>query len=355
MRRHLALLLTLLLLIPVAAESTGTLTPSVVFGALAAGRQNASLFDTVFNAYAAYINAREVTFDVASNRPVAGVHGRYFFSTDTRVFSCDDGSAWQTCASQAVLTNELTGMTTATVSQVNQITVAAGAAASDDTTITSRVLMTLASATQGNTAGVWTVGNFQNKLDAGALGASQTWHIYAIQRVDTSNTDILYSQSATAPTMPTNYTKKRRVAYFTTDAASNLRGYVQNDDDFWYGSPVLNVASVGTSVGATAFTASATCANGVRSRAWLHVRAENGTNNFMTYLSPLAVNDDAPSTTVAPLGNVMGVGAAATGATVGPVGIWTDTAMSYRIRLSAGGAADVIRVATVGCTYPRRP
>ena len=357
MRRYLALALVVLLLLPMTAESTGTLTIPVVFGSLAGpSTQNLSLFDTTFNAIRDYINNREITQDTCANRPAAGTKGRYYFCTDTNVFYNDTGSAWTTIASAAINTNELTGLTTATVSNVNQITVAAGAAASDDSTIANRVMMTLASTTQGNTAGTWVAGNFQNKLDAGALGASQTWHIFTIQRTDTGTVDILFSQSATAPTMPTNYTKKRAVGAFKTNAANNLIGYYQNGDEFWYVvPPAIDVSSAGTSL-ATAITASATVPNGVRSQAILAVNLNNvTTTGWLAYVSSLDGNDDTPSATVAPLSSSPNPGAQInTGAL--QVRVWTNTAMQYRIRGSAGAAAtDILRIGTLGFVYPRRP
>ena len=357
MRRHLALALILLLMLPMVAESTGSLTIPVVFGSLAGpSTQNLSLYDASFNAVRDYVNQRELSQATCSTRPAASISGRLFFCTDTATLYADTGAAWTAIATQALYANDLSGLTTATVSQVNQITVNAGAAASDDATVTNRVMMTLASATQGNTAGTWVAGNFQNKLDAGVLGANQTWHIYAIQRTDTSNVDILFSQSATAPTMPTNYTKKRALGAFLTNASSNLIGYVQRQDEFWFVTvPDLDVSTVGATVGATAFTASATVANGVRVQAILNVQLDNDTTSSNAlYLSSLDTTDMTPSITISPLGTVMG-GTTANSNYGGQVRIWTDTARSYRARLATGGAADAVRIATLGFVYPRRP
>jgi len=59
----------------------------------------------------------------------------------------------------------------------------------------------------------WAVGTNQGGLDTGAVGNSD-YYIWAIKRVDTGVTDILYSLSSTAPTMPANYTLKRLVGWF---------------------------------------------------------------------------------------------------------------------------------------------
>src|SRR5438309_11596315 len=101
MTRYFALALALLILLPVAAKSTGTLTIPVVFGSLAGpSTQNLSLFDTTFNAVRDYINNREFTQDVAANRPAAGTKGRWYFSTDLNggTLYNDTGSAWKQVA-----------------------------------------------------------------------------------------------------------------------------------------------------------------------------------------------------------------------------------------------------------------
>src|SRR3989442_9513057 len=113
MRRHLPLALLLLLLLPVAAESTGSLSIPVVFGNLTAGVQNLSLFDTVFTAIQSYINQREITQAACSTRPAASVSGRYFFCTDTNTLYADTGAAWTQISSSPIYTDQLTGLTTA--------------------------------------------------------------------------------------------------------------------------------------------------------------------------------------------------------------------------------------------------
>lgn len=59
----------------------------------------------------------------------------------------------------------------------------------------------------------WAVGTNAGGLDTGAVGNSD-YYIWAIKRVDTGVTDILYSLSSTAPTMPANYTLKRLIGWF---------------------------------------------------------------------------------------------------------------------------------------------
>lgn len=65
----------------------------------------------------------------------------------------------------------------------------------------------------------WAVGTNAGGLDTGAVGNSD-YYIWAITRSDTGVTDILYSLSATAPTMPANYDFKRRIGWFRRSGGS---------------------------------------------------------------------------------------------------------------------------------------
>jgi hypothetical protein len=61
--------------------------------------------------------------------------------------------------------------------------------------------------------------------------------MWLIARLDTHVVDVLFSASATAPTMPTNYTEKRRIGAVRTDSSGNLIPFLQYGDDFYWKSP----------------------------------------------------------------------------------------------------------------------
>lgn len=252
-------------------------------------------------------------------------------------------------ASSQVLYDELTGL--AMSNSGANLSVAVGACASDDATIANRVAMSLTSALIGTTAATFVVGNNQPKLDAGAVGNNQTWHVFVIKRVDTGVVDILFSQSATAPTLPANYTKQRRIGAFLTDGAATIRTFTQDGDEFLHLSPLLDVNT--TNPGTAAVTAALTVPSGVKLKAILNVFVDpttSGTNAFFAYLSALDTTDLAPSTTASPLVSFKGAGGGNgfTGGD-GPVQVRTNTSAQIRYRMgTASGAADVIRIATLG-------
>ncbi|MDQ0135055.1 hypothetical protein J2T08_002976 [Neorhizobium galegae] len=132
-------------------------------------------------------------------------------------------------------------VTTNAGNAANDLDIAVGAAASDASPY---YLMQLNSALTKRTDAAWAVGSNQGALDTGAIG-NNTYYVHEIERLDTGVTDVLVSLSASAPTMPANYTIKRPIATFTRTAGVNgppasLLG-VQNDIKAW-----ANINGTGT-------------------------------------------------------------------------------------------------------------
>ena len=99
-----------------------------------------------------------------------------------------------------------------TRSSATQISIAAGVARDD----TDAANMVLSSALIKNINASWAVGSSQGGLDgtesvAGTPDNNTWYHVYLIKRSDTGVVDGLYSESATAPTLPTNYDLQLRI------------------------------------------------------------------------------------------------------------------------------------------------
>ncbi len=77
-------------------------------------------------------------------------------------------------------------------------------------------------------------------LDAGSLGATTWYYTFAIGKT-TGETAFLASLSATAPTMPSGYTLKRRIGSFKTDGSSHILAYAQTGDLFQWGTMTKDV------------------------------------------------------------------------------------------------------------------
>lgn len=228
---------------------------------------------------------------------------------------------------------------------VNDIDIAAGSCISDDGT----TLMTLSGSITKQLDAAWVVGTNQGGRDTGAI-SNATWHVWVIKRTDTGVTDVLFSLSPSAPTMPTSYTKKKRIASIIRSGATIL-AFRQNADDFILSSPVLDVDSTNPGTAAVLHTL-ASAPTGIRVKVILNVVATNGTNNFSLYLSSPDSTDMAPSNSVAPLAQWADSSGTET-TSAGQVEIWTNTSAQIRTRISASGVADNFKIATVGWYDPR--
>lgn len=83
---------------------------------------------------------------------------------------------------------------------------------------------------------VWAAGTGNGGRDnAAALANGQTYHLYVILNPVSGAVDALYSQSATAPTLPGGFTKFRRIGAVVLDAAATtIRAFSQSGDHFEY-------------------------------------------------------------------------------------------------------------------------
>jgi hypothetical protein len=108
--------------------------------------------------------------------------------------------------------------------------------------------LVLAAALTKQIDAAWSVGDAAGGLDTGAVAANQTYHKHLIKRSDTGVVDALFSLSASAPTMPASYDRKRRLGAVMTDGSANIVAFLQDGDRFILDSPVqdYSVANPGT-------------------------------------------------------------------------------------------------------------
>jgi hypothetical protein len=148
---------------------------------------------------------------------------------------------------------------------------ATGECASDATL---PLMMTLASA-YSKTTGAWAVGSGNGGLDTGSVAASTWYHVFVIMRPDTGVVDILFSTSATAPTLPTNYTHKRRIGSFKTNGSSQIIAFKQFEDNFYWSAPTQD-STTSPNTTDTAYTLNVP--TGVRVEPFFHVNGQAATN-----------------------------------------------------------------------------
>jgi hypothetical protein len=165
--------------------------------------------------------------------------------------------------SPGVLPKQLSGLTLANdaTTPATVLDIDVGSACSDDNT--TMMVLSAASFTKAFTASNagWAPGSGAGGLDsaaagAGSLAASTWYHVFLIFNPTTSTTDVLVSTSATAPTMPTSYTKKRRIGSINTNASSQIIAFSQLGDKFLWRTPVQNYSAITLPTAVTALVLS---------------------------------------------------------------------------------------------------
>jgi hypothetical protein len=160
-------------------------------------------------------------------------------STGAQTFAAADQATIRTNIS-APLKGHIYGLTLSTnvTDAANDIDIAVGEAASTET---NPVLMVLSSILTKRIDAAWAVGTNQGGRDTGTT-VDGTWHIWLIRRSDTGVVDALFSQSASSPTMPTNYDQKRRIGSIIRTGGAT-RPFSQFGDSFRWLTPITDRSS----------------------------------------------------------------------------------------------------------------
>src|SRR5262249_26038594 len=142
----------------------------------------------------------------------------------------------------------------------------------------------------------WAVGSGNGALDTGSIATNTWYHVFEITRTDTGVVDYLISLSATAPTFPANYTKKRRLGSIKTDGTPNITSFFQNNDTFLWGTiPAADFNAAGST---TAASLTVQTPLGVRTEGIFATSSSSSAGASQYLLSSLDIADTAPSTTL---------------------------------------------------------
>jgi hypothetical protein len=163
--------------------------------------------------------------------------------------------------------------------------VAPGGATSDDNTTP----MLLAATWTKNLTAVFGAGNGTTfgGMDTGSVAANTWYHVWLILNPTGNVADLLFSLSATAPTLPAGYTKKRRIGSIKTNASSQITPFSQYGDQFLLGTTTAwneyNGAGLATSLSLTGLQF---VPSGVKVEAILHLVCTNASSCNVLLMSP---------------------------------------------------------------------
>ncbi len=205
---------------------------------------------------------------------------------------------------------------------------------------------------------VWASGTGNGGLDTGSKAVSSTYHLHAIINDTTGAFDALFSLSATAPTVPSGWSRVKRIGAVLTDGSGNIRAFIQTVHGsrrkyLWSSGAIsdVNAANPGTS----AVTRTLTVPTGISVEAIIGVAG--GTNSGVTsanqprgiLITPLSMPDNAASSTnfsiyvfVFTSGDTQNLQLGNT------VLCMTNTSGQVRSRIEQSAASTVLRMNTIG-------
>ncbi len=202
--------------------------------------------------------------------------------------------------------------------------------------------MTLAATLTKQLDAAWAVGTNAGGRDTGSI-ANGTWHVWLIKRSDTGVVDALFSLSASAPTMPTNYDQKRRIGSILRESGA-IVAFVQDGDEFRRKVGVQDVAT--TNPGTSAVTSTLSVPTGIRVYAYLMIHLQAASAAARIIVTDLDFTDASPNASTGAVGSHTGGNSAQDGRTSD--WIRTNTSGQVRYRLDSSDASTAVYINTHG-------
>lgn len=211
------------------------------------------LDDTTAQAARTTLDAQQLNANLSALANLTGASNKLPYFTGAGAMAVRDLLATTTTQGIVYLNNPVTVANNATTPNTDLDFTAGNFAFSDgsgqaiSTAITKRL----------QSSGSWSAGASGNLLTTGARLNSSTYHLYAIYNPTTLAVDYmaLLGVAGTAPdptaSLPSGYTKFKRIASILTDGSGNIRAFTQRGFSFELTTPVVNLdatASNGTTL-----------------------------------------------------------------------------------------------------------
>lgn len=187
---------------------------------------------------------------------------------------------YQLQSSGVLPTGHIFGLTLSNnaIDATNDIDIAVGKARDS----TDAADLALASGMTKRLDAAWAAGTGNGGLDSGVKASSTTYHLWLILKDSDGSADVLFSTSASAPTMPSGYTNKRRIGAILTGGSGAIIAFLQTGDRFELKTPVQDVSGAAASSAPTARTL--TVPSGIKVSAILTISATStNAGNTLVY------------------------------------------------------------------------
>jgi len=270
-----------------------------------------------------------------TNTTTAAVQGTDYYAPGGTDVAVADGGTGISVA----LRGHIDGYQMSTAGSSGTMTIGAGTA----TNSTNAAYLYL-SASINKTTSAWAVGAGNGGLDTGTIANSTWYHFYAIRRPDTGVVDVVFSLSASSPTLPTSYTQYRRIGSALTNGSAQWVKFIQYGDKFMWDTSSLDIDV--TNPGSSAVTRTLNVPTGIIVTAIGEAFIVNSTSSDSLLISQLSITDSAASNTAWPL--CTAASNAAGSVDIGYFECETNTSAQVRSRMRVGTATTNLRISTTG-------
>lgn len=259
-----------------------------------------------------------------------------------------DGTQFQLVGPPNIPQGSISGLIQSTAGSSATMTFTAGQAV-DSTNVDT---LTLAAAISKTTS-AWAVGSTNGGLDTGAIANSTAYYFWLIKRVDTGVVDVLISLSATAPTMPANYTLKRLIGWGRTNGSAQWISFTAREAtggglDFQWSVPLLDINT--TTLSTTRVLTTLTVPTAFATTVSMRISATNSGSSSAITVSCPDETDAAPSVTASPGCDLLAL-SGGNGVSTAKI-VRTSTSGQVASRASAANTA--LYGVTIGFTWSRR-
>lgn len=221
-----------------------------------------------------------------------------------------------------------------------KVDIGAGLACADDGMSGLR----LAAALTKQIDAAWAAGDDAGGLDTGTVAMDSWYHVFAIGKTD-GTVDALFSVSLASPTLPTGYTRKRRIGSVRTDGSAHIVEFAQVGDEFMWADPPADLDT--SSLGTVSIDITLTVPSDLPVLAVFNASVQRIQANVL--LRPKAQNDEAPGDDAAPFSSLRAFNSepgSASARTAGQFRMMTDS--SGRIAARSNAATTDLMIATTG-------